>query len=118
MTPMRAIPPVLAHAWAWLNRFTLMNRLLLAMASALHAHPGQRSGRFLLRGDAPDRPYWRFIGLAQLAAAVMLLVPATSTLGALLFLPIGLSMLLITRGVGFSGGWAGSVAAQPAVSCS
>jgi hypothetical protein len=46
-------------------------------------------------------PYWRFIGLTQVVAAVLLLIPWTATFGALLFLPIGLSILLITWGVGF-----------------
>lgn len=48
-------------------------------------------------------PYWHFIGLMQIAAALMLLVPATATLGAVLFLPIGASIFLITWGVGFQG---------------
>lgn len=48
-------------------------------------------------------PYWRFIGLTQIAAAVLLLIPRTVTLGALLFLPISISIFLITWGVGFGG---------------
>ena len=48
-------------------------------------------------------PYWRFIGLAQITASVLLLIPRTATLGALLFLPIGTSIFLITWGVGFQG---------------
>ncbi len=46
-------------------------------------------------------PYWHFIGVAQVVAAVLLLIPATATLGAVLFLPIGASIFLITWGVGF-----------------
>lgn len=48
-------------------------------------------------------PFWIFIGLAQIAAALLLLVPATATLGAVLFFPICLSIFLITWGVGFAG---------------
>ena len=48
-------------------------------------------------------PYWVFIGLMQMAAATLLLIPHTATLGAVLFLPIGLSIFLITWGVGFQG---------------
>jgi len=48
-------------------------------------------------------PFWHFIGVTQMTAAVLLLIPATATLGAVLFLPIGLSIFLITWGVGFQG---------------
>ncbi len=46
-------------------------------------------------------PYWYFIGAMQVLAALLLLIPATATLGALLFLPIGLSVFLVTWGIGF-----------------
>lgn len=46
-------------------------------------------------------PYWIFIGSVQVGAAVLLLIPATATLGAVVFFPVGLSVLLITWGVGF-----------------
>ena len=48
-------------------------------------------------------PFWYFIGLCQIAAGVLLLIPATSTLGAVFFLPIGLSVFLETWGIGFGG---------------
>jgi len=114
----RSLPEPLARAHRWaraqppLRRFTLMNRLLLAMAffpTGLVKLTGQR---FTILGvDTPvgfffeamyqTGPYWRFIGLAQVTAALLLLLPWTATFGALLFLPIGLSILLITWGVGF-----------------
>jgi hypothetical protein len=46
-------------------------------------------------------PFWIFIGFVQVLAAIMLLLPRTATLGALLFLPVSLSVFLITWGVGF-----------------
>jgi hypothetical protein len=46
-------------------------------------------------------PYWHFVGAVQVLAALLLLVPATALLGALLFLPVAVSILLITAGVGF-----------------
>ncbi len=46
-------------------------------------------------------PYWYFIGLTQVVAGILLLIPATATVGALLFLPIISSIVLITWGVGF-----------------
>lgn len=95
-----------------LQRFTLMNRLLLAMAflpTGLVKLTGQRFT--ILPVDNPvgfffeamyrTGPYWRFIGLVQVLAAVLLLIPRTATLGAVLFAPVVGSILLITIGVGF-----------------
>ena len=95
-----------------LQRFTLMNRLLLAMAflpTGLVKLTGQRFT--ILPVDNPvgfffeamyrTGPWWRFIGLVQVLAAVLLLIPRTATLGAVLFAPVVGSILLITVGVGF-----------------
>lgn len=104
------------HGWAraqpWLARFTLLNRLLLAMAflaTGLVKATGQRFT--LLPVETPigfffeamyrTGPYWYFIGLSQVCAAILLLIPATSTFGALLSLPIVVSIFLITWGIGF-----------------
>jgi hypothetical protein len=107
-----------AHAWArrqpWLGRFTLMNRILLAMAflpTGLVKATGQRFTSlpvenpvgFFFEAMYQTGPYWHFVGLMQMAAAVLLLIPATATVGAVLFLPIGLSIFLITWGIGFQG---------------
>lgn len=106
------------HTWAraqpWLGRFTLMNRLLLAMAflpTGLVKATGQRFTvlpvenpvGFFFEAMYRTGPYWHFIGLMQIAAAILLLVPSTATLGAVLFFPIILSVVLITWGVGFQG---------------
>ena len=112
------LPPALAdllarvRATPLLQRFTLMNRLLLAMAflpTGLVKLTGQRFT--ILPVDNPvgfffeamyrTGPWWRFIGLVQVLAAVLLLIPRTATLGAVLFLPVVASILLITIGVGF-----------------
>lgn len=107
-----------AHAWArsqaWLGRFTLMNRILLAMAfipTGLVKATGHRFTTlpvenpvgFFFEAMYRTGPYWNFIGLMQIAAAVLLLIPSTAPVGALLFFPIGLSIFLITWGVGFQG---------------
>ena len=95
-------------------RFTLMNRLLLAMAfipTGLVKATGQRFTLlpvehpvgFFFEAMYRTGPYWVFIGGVQVAAGVMLLVPSTAALGALLFLPVGVSIFLITWGVGFQG---------------
>jgi hypothetical protein len=45
--------------------------------------------------------YWNVIGFAQVAAALMLLVPATRTLGAVAFFPILVNIVAVTWSVGF-----------------
>lgn len=46
--------------------------------------------------------YWRFLGLGQAIAGLCVLVPATATLGALLFLPIMLNVFVITLSYDFN----------------
>ncbi len=116
----QALPAPLGkvHAWArsqpWLFRFTLMNRLLLAMAflpTGLVKLTGQRFTLlpvenpvgFFFEAMYQTGLYWNFIGFMQVAAAILLLIPKTATLGAVLFLPVGFSIFLITWGVGFGG---------------
>lgn len=115
--PARLPPPLAAaHAWArrqpWLGRFTLMNRLLLAMAfiptglvkatnQRFTVLPVENPIGFFFEAMYQTGPWWIFIGCVQVGAGVLLLVPATSTVGALLFLPAAISVFLITWGVGF-----------------
>ncbi len=47
--------------------------------------------------------YYTFIGVVQLAAAVMLLIPRTATLGAFLYLPIILNICILTFATRFDG---------------
>ncbi len=46
--------------------------------------------------------WYRFVGWAQVTAAVLLLVPRTSALGALLYLPIVVNIALVAVGVGLT----------------
>jgi hypothetical protein len=103
-----------AHAQPWLGRFTLMNRLLLAMAfipTGLVKASGQRFTSlpvsdpvgFFFEAMYQTGPFWVFIGASQMVASLLLLIPSTATLGAVLFLPIVFSIVLITWGIGFSG---------------
>lgn len=96
----------------WLGRFTLANRILLATAfipTGLVKATGQRFTLlpvenpvgFFFEAMYRTGPYWYFVGAMQVAAGILLLLPGTATLGALLFLPIILSIVLITWGVGF-----------------
>lgn len=117
---LRALPAPLAraHGWAraqpWLCRFTWMTRILLAVAflpTGFVKLSGQRFTLlpvsdpvgFFFEAMYRTGPYWLFIGLVQVVAAVLVVVPRTSLVGALLFLPVTLSIVLITWGVGFTG---------------
>ena len=89
-----------------------MNRLLLAMAflpTGLVKLLGQRFTvlpvdnpiGFFFEAMYRTGPFWHFIGAVQVVAALLLLVPSTATIGALVFLPVAFSILLVTWGVGF-----------------
>jgi uncharacterized membrane protein YphA (DoxX/SURF4 family) len=94
--------------------FTTLTRVLLAVGflpSGLTKVLGNRFTRLGL--DTPvgfffealyrTGYYWRFIGLCQLAAAALLLLPRTATLGALLYFPIILNIFIITVSMNFTG---------------
>ncbi len=49
--------------------------------------------------------YYEFIGWSQLAAAILLLIPRTSHIGAFLFLPIIVNIAVLTNSVYFKGTW-------------
>lgn len=49
--------------------------------------------------------YYEFIGWSQLIAAILLLIPRTSHIGALMFLPIIVNIAVLTITVGFTGTW-------------
>jgi hypothetical protein len=101
------------NRWLWL--FSIFNRLALALgfipaaivkliderfASGLSAnHPmGHYLEALHLTGY-----YYTFIGVAQMAAAIMLLIPRTATLGAFLYFPIILNICILTFATRFDG---------------
>ena len=98
----------------FLYRFTLFTRILLVAGftpSGLVKLMGQR---FTLLGtDSPIGAffeamyqtglYWRFIGLSQVVAAALLLVPPLAHLGAATFVPIILNIFIITVSLQFTG---------------
>ena len=47
--------------------------------------------------------YWRFLGLVQIAAALLLLIPRTHAIGALVYFSIIVNVFLITISLGFYG---------------
>lgn len=100
-----------------LAAFTVATRLLLAIG---FIPPGLRKAlghRFTLippegsavglffEGFFQSGEYYGFVGLMQVAAGVMLLVPGTALLGALLYLPIVVNIFVITVAMQFRGTW-------------
>ena len=101
------------NSWLWL--FSIFCRLALALgfipaaivkliderfASGLHAnHPmGHYLEALHLTGY-----YYTFIGVVQLFAAIMLLIPRTATLGAFLYFPVILNITVLTFATRFDG---------------
>jgi uncharacterized membrane protein YphA (DoxX/SURF4 family) len=101
------------NRWLWL--FSIFNRLALAagffpsgmvkimderFASGLSAnHPmGHYLEALHLTGY-----YYTFIGVVQVAAAILLLIPRTATLGAFLYFPIILNICILTFATRFDG---------------
>ncbi len=52
--------------------------------------------------------YYTFIGILQVTAAILLLIPRTTTLGALIYFPIILNICILTFAVRFEGSWVSS----------
>jgi uncharacterized membrane protein YphA (DoxX/SURF4 family) len=101
------------NSWLWL--FSIFCRLALAagfipsgivklmderFASGLHAnHP---MGHYLEALHTTGY-YYTFIGVVQVTAAIMLLIPRTVTLGAFLYFPIILNITILTYATRFDG---------------
>lgn len=101
-----------ARSYALLYRFTLATRVLLAAGFIPTGMVKVLGRRFT--AISPEYPigaffdvlyqsglYWKFIGWAQVIAGICVLVPATATLGALLFLPIMVNIFVITLSYDF-----------------
>ena len=104
-----------ARAYPALQRLAVVSRILLAVGFIPPALVKIQGHRFTTAVDLTDPigaffeamyqtgAYWRFIGWAQLLASVCLLVPRLTTLGAVLFFPILLNILVITIALRFTG---------------
>jgi uncharacterized membrane protein YphA (DoxX/SURF4 family) len=79
-----------------LGLFTVFTRILLALAFTPSGITKVVGHRFTILGlDTPvgfffeamyrTGFYWRFLGLCQLGAALLLLIPRTATIGALVY---------------------------------
>ncbi len=96
------------HRFSWFTRLLLMAGFFPTGLVKLLGRP------FTILG--PDTPigaffeamhqtglFWRFIGLSQIAAAVLVVIPACAHLGAAVFFPIILNIFVITVALHFKG---------------
>jgi len=101
------------NRWLWL--FSIFCRLALA-AGFFPAGMVKIMGERFASGLSVNHPmghyleslhhtgyYYTFIGVVQVAAAIMLLIPRTVTLGAFLYFPIILNICILTYAVRFEG---------------
>jgi uncharacterized membrane protein YphA (DoxX/SURF4 family) len=97
-----------------LGGFTIFTRILLALAFTPSGLTKVFGRRFTIL--PPSDPvgyffdalyqsgfYYNFIGAAQVLAAILLLIPRTATLGALVFFPIVLNIFIVTVSLRFTG---------------
>lgn len=103
-----------ARSIAALHRLAVISRILLALAFVPTAIVKVMGHRFTsISTDTPigyffeamyqSGMYWRFLGVSQLVAGILLLIPATSAVGAVLFFPIILNIFVITVSLHFTG---------------
>jgi hypothetical protein len=101
------------NSWLWL--FSIFCRLALALGFIPAAIVKLMDERFA-SGLSVNHPmghylealhttgyYYTFIGVVQLAAAIMLLIPRTVTIGAFLYFPVILNICILTYAVRFDG---------------
>ena len=108
------------HSWAvqnvWLQRFTAFVRILLFVGFVPPSLVKIAHKPFTVLPDSNPVGhyfnalyntgfYYEFLGWGQLSAAVLLLFPRTSHIGALMFLPIIVNIAVLTTSVGFAGTW-------------
>ncbi len=108
------------HAAAKTNpafqRLAIISRILLALAFVPTGLVKVLGERFTILGmESPvglffeamyrSGAYWNFLGWSQVVAGVLLLIPRTTTLGAVMFFPIVLNIFVITLSIPFKGTW-------------
>jgi hypothetical protein len=98
----------------WLQRFTIFTRALIAvgfippgmvkvMGKPFTVLPVEHPVGYFFDALYKTGYWYEFIGWAQIVAAILLLIPRTSTLGALLFFPIIINIAVLTNSMGFKG---------------
>ena len=104
-----------AKADEWFKRFAIFCRVALA-ASFIPAGYIKIVGERFAAGLSPNNPlghyfdalrltgyYYTFIGIAQIITAILLLIPRTSLLGALMYFPFIVNICVLTYATRFDG---------------
>src|SRR5882757_6374330 len=104
-----------AKADKWFKRFAIFCRIALA-ASFIPAGFVKIMGERFAAGLSPNNPlghyfealhltgyYYTFIGVVQIITAILLLIPGTSLLGALMYFPIITNICVLTYATRFDG---------------
>lgn len=99
----------------WLKYFAVCNRIALA-AGFIPAGLVKIAGERFANGLSVNHPmgnylvalyrtgyYYTFIGVLQLIAAILLIIPRTATLGAVIYFPIILNICILSFAVRFDG---------------
>jgi uncharacterized membrane protein YphA (DoxX/SURF4 family) len=98
----------------WLQRFTVFTRVIIAVGfipSGLKkvfglpftSLPVEHPVGYFFDALYKTGAWYEFIGWAQVVAAILLLLPRTATLGALIFFPIIINIAVLTNAMGFRG---------------
>jgi uncharacterized membrane protein YphA (DoxX/SURF4 family) len=98
----------------WLRYFAVFNRIALALGFLPSGYVKIAGERFTdLSNNHPmghylealyhTGYYYTFIGVVQMTAAILLLIPRTATLGAVLYFPIILNITILSFSVRFDG---------------
>lgn len=104
-----------AKADKWFQNFAVFCRIALAASFIAFGYPKITGERFA-EGLPSNNPlghyfdalyltgyYYAFIGIAQIITAILLLIPRTSLLGALMYFPIMLNICVLTYATRFDG---------------
>src|SRR5258706_16041100 len=104
-----------AKADEWIKRFAIFCRIALA-ASFIPTGFVKIMGERFAAGLTPNNPlghyfdalhltgyYYAFIGIVQIITAILLLIPRTSLLGALMYFPIIVNICVLTYATRFDG---------------
>lgn len=105
----------ISHRW-YFQVFTAFTRILLAIGFIPPSYTKIIHQPFTLLPDSHPVGhyfnalyqtgfYYEFLGWGQMIAAILLLLPRTAHLGALMFLPIIVNIAVLTASVGFKGTW-------------
>lgn len=98
----------IAHLFTWFTRALLFVGFVIPGTTKLLGQhftvlPLDNPVGFFFEALYRSGAYYQFIGLAQVLAAVLLLVPRTATLGALMYFPIILNIFVLTVAMDFRG---------------